>query len=172
MSRKRESNVCFLEPVKTPVVQVVTQPPAPAPAPVVIHENNLFAQYSSDEHLLGVLRQQADSLKQVIVTIIGGDSYSLFAWDWYERMSQISNSSTNCHCFIVAMDEIAAVLAVKQGIPVYYMTFSFEEQTQWTNIIEARQHSLFRVGHAKFSAAAKIARLGYSVVMSEMDVFW
>lgn len=70
------------------------------------------------------------------------------------------------------MDEIAAVLAVKQGIPVYYMTFSFEEQTQWTNIIEARQHSLFRVGHAKFSAAAKIAQLGYSVVMSEMDVFW
>ena len=166
--------VYFLEPVKDIAVQtVVTQTPAPPPpAAAINHEKNLFAQYSSNEHLLAVLRQQADSLKQVIVTIIGGDSYSLFAWDWYERMSQISNSSTNCHCFIVAMDEIAAVLAVKQSIPVYYMTFSFEEQTQWINIIEARQHSLFRVGHAKFSAAAKIAQLGYSVVMSEMDVFW
>ena len=143
-----------------------------APLPSSNLEKHLFAKYSTDEHLLAVLRQQSNSLKQVIATIIGGDSYSLFAWDWHERMLQISNNSNNCQCLVVAMDEIAVVFAVKQNIPVYHMTLTFEEQSQWMNVIEARQHSLFRVGHAKFSAAAKIARLGYSVVMSEMDVFW
>jgi hypothetical protein len=108
----------------------------------------------------------------VIITIIGGDSYSLFTWDWYERMHEISNNTNKCHCFIVAMDEIAVVLAIKQGVPVYYSTFTFEQHIQWINSIEARQHSLYRVGHAKFNTAAKIVQMGYSVVLSEMDVFW
>jgi len=135
-------------------------------------QSNLFARYSSDEHLRSLLEQHSNSLKQIIVTIIGGDSYSLFAWDWYERMHEVSNTSNKCHCFIVAMDEISVVLSIKQKIPVFYSTFTFEQQSQWTNILEARQHSLYRVGHAKFSTAARIARLGYSVFLSEMDVFW
>ena len=119
-----------------------------------------------------MLKQQSNDLKQVIVTIIGGDGYSLFAWDWYERMIEISNHSDRCNCFIVAMDEIAVVMAVKRNIPVFYSAYTFEEQIQWINSIEARQHSLYRVGHAKFRAAAKISQLGYSVLLSEMDVFW
>ena len=51
---------------------------------------NIFAQYSTDEHLRSLLHKQANSLCQVIVTIIGGDSYSIFVWDWYERMLEIS----------------------------------------------------------------------------------
>jgi hypothetical protein len=133
---------------------------------------NVFVQYSSDKHLRSLLRKQANSHGQVIATIIGGDSYSLFAWDWYERMLEISNDTNNCHCFVIAMDEIAVVLAIQQGVPVYYSTFSFEQQMQWINNIEARQHSLYRVGHAKFDSTAKIVRMGYSVVLSEMDVFW
>ncbi len=133
---------------------------------------NIFAQYSSDEHLRSLLRKQANSLGQVIVTITGGDSYSIFAWDWYERMLEVSNDTKNCHCFIIAMDEIAVVLAIQQNVPVFYSTFSFEQQMQWINTIEARQHSLYRVGHAKFDSAARIVRLGYSVMLSEMDVFW
>jgi predicted nucleic acid binding AN1-type Zn finger protein len=133
---------------------------------------DLFAQYSSDEHLRSILRKQANSLGQVIVTIIGGDSYSIFAWDWYERMLEISNDTDNCHCFVIAMDEIAVIIATQQGIPVFYSTFSFEQQMQWINTIEARQHSLYRVGHAKFDSTARIVRLGFSVMLSEMDVFW
>lgn len=87
-------------------------------------------------------------------------------------MHEISNKTDKCNCFVVAMDEVAVVLAIKQGVPVYYSTFSFEQQMQWINTIEARQHSLYRVGHAKFHTAAKIVQLGYSVVLSEMDVFW
>ncbi|CAF3114885.1 unnamed protein product [Rotaria sp. Silwood2] len=133
---------------------------------------NPFVKYSSDEHLRSLLRKQSNSLGQVIVTIIGGDSYSLFAWDWYERMLEISNDTNNCHCFFIAMDEVAVILAVKQDAPVYYSTFSFDDQMQWINTIEARQHSLYRVGHAKFNTPAKIVRMGYSVMLSEMDVFW
>ena len=70
------------------------------------------------------------------------------------------------------MDEVAVVLAIKQGVAVYYSTFTFEQQIQWINSIEARQHSLYRVGHAKFSTVAKIVQMGYSVLLSEMDVFW
>jgi hypothetical protein len=136
------------------------------------NERNLFAHYSTDEHLLSLLQQYSNTDKQVIITIIGGDSYSLFAWDWYERMHEVSNITNKCHCFIVAMDEIAIVLATKQNIPVYYSTFTFEEQINWINTIEARQHSLYRVGHAKFNTAAKIVQLGYSVFLTEMDVFW
>jgi len=87
-------------------------------------------------------------------------------------MTEISNITNKCHCFVVAMDEIAVVLATKQNIPVYYSTFTFEQQTEWINTIEARQHSLYRVGHAKFDTAARIVRLGYSVFLTEMDVFW
>lgn len=134
--------------------------------------SNLISKYSSDEYLLALLRQQANPANQVIVTIIGGDSYSLFTWDWYERMFEISPNSSNCYCFVVAMDEIALILATKEGIPVFYSTFTFAQQTKWINSIEARQHSLYRVGHAKFSIAAKVAQLGYSVLLSEMDVFW
>lgn len=134
--------------------------------------SDMFAYYASDEHLLELLKEQSNPKKQVIVTIIGGDSYSLFAWDWYERMREISNSSTQCTCFVVAMDEIAVVVAVKRKIPVFYSTYAFEDQLQWINSIEARQHSLYRVGHAKFNTAARIAQLGYSVLLSEMDVFW
>ncbi|CAF1184334.1 unnamed protein product, partial [Adineta steineri] len=112
-------------------------------------ETNAFDKYSSDEHLLSLLTQYSNTFKQVIITIIGGDSYSLFAWDWYERMYEISNITNKCHCFVVAMDEIAVILAVKQGVPVYYSTFTFEQQMNWINSIEARQHSLYRVGHAK-----------------------
>lgn len=133
---------------------------------------NMFVKYSSTEHLQSLLRKQSNSLGQVIVTIIGGDSYSLFAWDWYERMLEISNETDNCHCFVVAMDEIAVIAAVKRSIPVYYSTFSFDHQMQWINNIEARQHSLYRVGHAKFDTSAKVVRLGYSIMLSEMDVFW
>jgi hypothetical protein len=135
-------------------------------------EKNSFTEYSSDAHLRSLLQKQSNSLNQVIVTIIGGDGYSLFAWDWYERMREISNDTNNCHCFIVAMDEIAVVLATKQGVPVYYATFTFEQQMQWINIIEARQHSLYRVGHAKFHIAYKVIQMGYSIFLSEMDVFW
>ncbi|CAF3789498.1 unnamed protein product [Adineta steineri] len=135
-------------------------------------ETNAFDKYSSDEHLLSLLTQYSNTFKQVIITIIGGDSYSLFAWDWYERMYEISNITNKCHCFVVAMDEIAAILAVKQGVPVYYSTFTFEQQMNWINSIEARQHSLYRVGHAKFDTTAKIIQMGYSVILSEMDVFW
>ena len=131
-----------------------------------------FEKYASDEHLLSLLRQQSNARKQVIVTIIGGDSYSLFAWDWHERMHEISNETSRCHCFVIAMDEIAVVLATKQGVPVFYSTLTFDQQLTWTNAIEARQHSLYRVGHAKFNTAGRIARLGYSVMLSEMDVFW
>jgi hypothetical protein len=137
-----------------------------------IKNENTFDRLSSEEHLHSLLRKQANSLKQVIATIIGGDSYSLFAWDWHERMNEISNTTNECHCFIVAMDEIAVVLAIKQNVSVYYSTFTFEQQTEWINIIEARQHSLYRVGHAKFNTAAKIVQLGYSVLLAEMDVFW
>ncbi|CAF0986200.1 unnamed protein product [Rotaria sordida] len=133
---------------------------------------NLFVKYSSDDYLRSLLRKQSNSLGQVIVTIIGGDSYSLFAWDWYERMLEISNDTNNCHCFVIAMDEIAVILALKQNIPVYYSTFSFNHQMQWINTIEVRQHSLYRVGHAKFDTPAKIVQMGYSVIISEMDVFW
>ena len=108
----------------------------------------------------------------MIITIIGGDSYSLFAWDWYERMHEISNQTNQCHCFIVAMDEIAVVVAVKRNIPVYYSTFTFEQQIALINVIEARQHSLYRVGHAKFNTAARVVQMGYSVLLTEMDVFW
>jgi hypothetical protein len=119
-----------------------------------------------------LLHRQATNEKQIIVTIIGGDSYSLFAWDWHERMLEISASKNNCHCFVVAMDEIAVVLAVQQGVPVYYSTFTFDQQMQWINAIEARQHSLYRVGYAKFAVTANIVHMGYSVMFSEMDVFW
>ena len=135
-------------------------------------ERNSFAHYASDEHLLSLLQQYSNKDKQVIITIIGGDSYSLFTWDWYERMHEISNITDKCHCFIVAMDEIAVILAVKQNVPVYYSTFTFNQQLQWINVIEARQHSLYRVGHGKFNTAAKIVQMGYSVFLSEMDVFW
>lgn len=131
-----------------------------------------FARYASDAHLLSLLRRQATSLKQVIVTIIGGDSYSLFAWDWHERMLEIANETKNCHCFVIAMDEISVVLAVQQGVPVFYSTFSFDQQMLWKNSIEVRQHSLYRVGFAKFGATTRIIQLGYSVMLSEMDVFW
>ncbi|CAF4518689.1 unnamed protein product, partial [Rotaria magnacalcarata] len=57
------------------------------------------------------------------------------------------------------MDEIAVILSLKRNIPVYYSTFSFDEQMQWINTIEARQHSLYRVGHAKFDTSARIVRL-------------
>jgi hypothetical protein len=87
-------------------------------------------------------------------------------------MFEISNDTNNCHCFVIAMDEIAVILATQQGVPVFYSTFTFEQQMQWINNIEARQHSLYRVGHAKFDTTARIVRLGYSVVLSEMDVFW
>jgi hypothetical protein len=140
--------------------------------PSINTKTNRFVQYSSDEHLLSLLQQHSNIYKQVIITIIGGDSYSLFAWDWYERMNEISNTTNECHCFIVAMDEIAVVLAIKQNVSVYYSTFTFEQQTEWINIIEARQHSLYRVGHAKFYTAAKIIQMGYSVFLTEMDVFW
>jgi hypothetical protein len=133
---------------------------------------NTFFHYSSDAHLLSLLEEQSNSYGQVIATIIGGDSYSLFAWDWHERMFEISNNTNNCHCFIIAMDEISVILAIQQGVPVYYSTFSFDQQMQWINNIEVRQHSLYRVGHAKFDTAAKIVRMGYSVLLSEMDVFW
>jgi hypothetical protein len=147
-------------------------PPATEPQPSVSIGKHSFVKYSSDEHLLSLLRQQSNKLKQVIITIIGGDGYSLFTWDWYERMLELSDNKKNCHCFIVAMDEIAVVLAVKQNVPVYYSTFTFDQQLKWINAIEVRQHSLYRVGHAKFDTSAKIVRMGYSVVLSEMDVFW
>lgn len=131
-----------------------------------------FAYYASDEHLLSLLRRQANSQGEVIATIIGGDSYSLFAWDWYERMFEISNDTNNCHCFVIAMDEIGVILATQQNVPVYFSTFPFDIQMNWINNIEARQHSLYRVGHAKFDTTARIVRFGYSVVLSEMDVFW
>ncbi|CAF0848603.1 unnamed protein product [Adineta ricciae] len=140
--------------------------------PPNVIRNNTLEKYSSDEHLRSLLEQYSNSLKQVIITIIGGDSYSLFAWDWYERMHEISNQTKSCHCFIVAMDEIAVIIALKENIPVYYSTFTLDQQLQWTNTLEARQHSLYRVGHAKFNTAAKIVQFGYSVVLSEMDVFW
>jgi hypothetical protein len=87
-------------------------------------------------------------------------------------MLDLSNGTNKCHCFVVAMDEIAVVLAVQQGVPVYYSTFTFQQQMQWINSIEARQHSLYRVGHAKFYTSAKIVQMGYSVFLSEMDVIW
>jgi hypothetical protein len=87
-------------------------------------------------------------------------------------MHELSNQTNKCYCFIIAMDEIAVVLAIKQKVPVYYSTFTFEQQIKWINSIEARQHSLYRVGHAKFNSAAKIVQLGYSVLLAEMDVFW
>lgn len=133
---------------------------------------NVFAQHSTDAHLHSLLQTQANADKQVIATIIGGDSYSLFAWDWYERMLEISNDTNKCHCFVIAMDEIAVVMAIQQGVPVFYSTFTFEQQMKWINNIEARQHSLYRVGHAKFDTTARIIRFGYSVMLSEMDVFW
>ena len=87
-------------------------------------------------------------------------------------MYEVSNQTNKCHCFIVAMDEIAVVLAVKQNIPVYYSTFTVEQQMNWINNVETRQHALYRVGHAKFNTAARIVRLGYSVFLTELDVFW
>ena len=155
------------EPVKVP-----EKPPARVVEVDVTTSKNPFSEYSSDAHLLSILRQQSNSQNQVIATIIGGDSYSIFAWDWYARMFEISNDTTNCHCFVIAMDEIAVVLATQQGIPVFYSTFTFDQQMQWINNIEVRQHSLYRVGHAKFDSTARIVRLGYSVLLSEMDVFW
>jgi hypothetical protein len=133
---------------------------------------NMFVIYASDKHLRSLLRKQSNSQGQVIATIIGGDSYSLFGWDWYERMLELSNDTNNCHCFVIAMDEIAVILAVQQGVPVYYSTFTFEQQMQWININEVRQHSLYRVGHAKFDSTARIVRMGYSIMFTEMDVFW
>ncbi|CAF2942857.1 unnamed protein product [Rotaria sp. Silwood2] len=156
----------YTEPPKPTTVSMIDQQPS------INIEKNLFTKYSSDEHLLSLLQQHSNTFKQVIITIIGSDSYSLFAWDWYERMHEISNNTNKCHCFIIAMDEIAVVLATKQGVPLYYSTFSFEQQLNWINTIEARQHSLYRVGYAKFHAAAKIVQMGYSVFLSEMDVFW
>ena len=153
------------KPTKTPETK-------PVEPDVIPTSTNIFAQYSTDAHLQSLLRKQATADKQVIATITGGDSYSLFAWDWYERMLEISNDTDNCHCFLIAMDEIAVVLAIQQGVPVFYSTFTFEQQMQWINNIEARQHSLYRVGHAKFDSTARIIRLGYSVMLSEMDVFW
>jgi hypothetical protein len=70
------------------------------------------------------------------------------------------------------IEKTVIVLAVKQNVPVYYSTFTFDQQLKWINAIEARQHSLYRVSHAKFDTSAKIVRMGYSVVLSEMDVFW
>ncbi|CAF0960871.1 unnamed protein product [Adineta ricciae] len=131
-----------------------------------------FYQYATEQHLRSLLRKQANSRGQVIITIIGGDSYSLFAWDWYERMLEVSNDTNNCHCFVVAMDEIAVIFAVQRDIPVYFSTFSLKHQMKWKNTIETRQHSLYRVGHAKFDTSARIVRLGYSVILSELDVFW
>lgn len=128
--------------------------------------------YASDAHLRSLLRKQANPLKQVVVTIIGGDSYSLFAWDWHERMLEVSNTTGNCNCFVIAMDDIALVFAIQQKVPVYYMTFTFEQQMKWINVIESRQHSLYRVGYAKFGITAKIIGMGYSVMLTEMDVFW
>jgi len=158
-------NLFMLSLVKTKEpTRVIEEPP-------IKTENNFF-QYSTDAHLLSLLRKQSNSLGQVIATIIGGDSYSIFAWDWYARMLEISNDTNNCHCFVIAMDEIAVILATQQGVPVFYSTFSFDQQMQWINNIEVRQHSLYRVGHAKFDSTARIVRLGYSVVLSEMDVFW
>ena len=155
---------------------VQTKAPESKPVKVIeepsIKSENLFHQYSTDAHLLSLLRKQSNSHKQVIATITGGDSYSLFAWDWHARMFEISNDTNNCHCFIIAMDEIAVVLATQQGVPVFYSTFTFEQQMQWINNIEARQHSLYRVGHAKFDTTARVVRLGYSLMLSEMDVFW
>ncbi|CAF4584939.1 unnamed protein product, partial [Rotaria magnacalcarata] len=141
------------DPPKLIVTSVIDQQPA------INIEKNVFAKYSSDEHLLSLLQQHSNTLKQVIITIIGGDSYSLFAWDWYERIHAISNNTDKCHCFIVAMDEVSVVLATQQGIPVYYSTFTFEQQIKWINTIETRQHSLYRVGHAKFQTAAKIVAM-------------
>ena len=133
---------------------------------------NPFNQYSSVEHLRSLLHNYSNVHNQIIITIIGGSNYSLFAWDWYERMHEISNQTNQCHCFIVAIDEIAVVVAVKRNIPVYYSTFTFEQQIALINVIEGRQHSLYHVGYAKFNTVAKIVRMGYSVFLSEMDVFW
>ena len=137
-----------------------------------IQNENMFVKYSSDEHLRSLLHEQSNPLGQVIVTVIGGDSYSLYAWDWHQRMLDLSNDTKNCHCFVIAMDEIAVILAVQQGVPVYYSTFTYDQQMHWINTIETRQHSLYRVGHAKFTTPAKIIQMGYSVLLSEMDVFW
>ncbi|CAF0719598.1 unnamed protein product [Adineta steineri] len=139
---------------------------------ISISNPNSFSRYASDNHLRSLLRQQANSRNQVIATIVGGDSYSLFIWDWYERMFEVSNNTNSCHCFVIAMDEIAVILAVKQGIPVYYSTFPFNHQLKWINTIEVRQHSLYRVGHAKFDTSARIVQMGYSIMLSELDVFW
>ncbi|CAF1192425.1 unnamed protein product [Adineta steineri] len=133
---------------------------------------NSFYRYASDNHLRSLLRQQANSRHQVIATIVGGDSYSLFIWDWNERMLEVSNNTNNCHCFIIAMDEIAVILGVKRGMPVYYSTFPFNQQLKWINTIEVRQHSFYRVGHAKFDTSTRIVRMGYSIMLSELDVFW
>jgi hypothetical protein len=132
----------------------------------------MFNHFSSDNHLRSLLAQQTNQHGQVLATTIGGDAYSLFAWDWYERMLELSTDPGNCHCFVIAVDEIDLILAVRQAIPVYYSTFSFKDQLLWTNIIEARQHLLYREGHAKFQTTAKILQMGYAVLMSEMDVFW
>ena len=171
-------NFVFLVTVEKPKVpevepvKVIEQKPAPVTEALTTKTENSFHQYATDDHLLSILRKQSNSDRQVIATIIGGDSYSLFAWDWHARMFEISNDTNNCHCFVIAMDEIAVILATQQGVPVFYSTFTFEQQMQWINNIEARQHSLYRVGHAKFDTTARIVRLGYSVVLSEMDVFW
>ncbi|CAF1934082.1 unnamed protein product [Rotaria magnacalcarata] len=132
----------------------------------------MFNYLSSDNHLRSLLTQQANQQRQVLATIVGGDSYSLFTWDWYERMLELSNDVGNCHCFVIAIDEIDVILAIKQGVPVYYSTFSFDDQIHWTNVIEAKQHLLYREGHAKFQTTAKIVKMGYSVLISETDVFW
>ena len=162
--------------VKVPEIKPIEVPKKEATKSVDIDptatNTNVFAQHSTDAHLHSLLEKQGNSEKQVIATIIGGDSYSLFAWDWYERMLEISNDTNNCHCFVIAMDEIAVVMAIQQGVPVFYSTFTFEQQMKWINNIEARQHSLYRVGHAKFDTTARIIRFGYSVMLSEMDVFW
>ena len=131
-----------------------------------------FSYFSNDKHLRSLLTQQANQNAQVIATIVGVDAYSLFTWDWYERMLELSNDTGNCHCFVIAIDEIDVILALRQGVPVYYSTFPFDTQLRWINVIEARQHVLYREGHAKFQTTAKIVQMGYAVFISEMDVFW
>lgn len=132
----------------------------------------MFSHFSSDDHLRSLLGHQANENSQVLVTIAGGEAYSLFVWDWYERMLELSSDRRNCHCFVIAIDELDVILAVRQGVPVYYSTFTFKDQLRWTNVIEARQHVIYREGHAKFQTTAKILQMGYAVLLSEIDVFW
>ena len=138
----------------------------------LLGKENTFSHYASDKHLRSLLTQQANQDGQVIATVVGGDAYSLFTWDWYERMLELSSDAGNCHCFVIAIDEIDVILAIRQGVPVFYSTFTFDAQIRWTNVIEARQHVLYREGHAKFQTTAKIVQMGFAVLISEIDVFW